>query len=363
MTDGLFRLLSASVLLSAFTCSLTAGNNYLVHNLVSDIAGLADHQDANLVNPWGIASSTSGAFWIGNNGSGTSTLYDGAGTASPLIVAIPGPGGAATGGAVTGVVFNSSQGLFNVAPGKQAAFVFCSEDGVISGWNSTVDMTHAQIMIDNSQSGAVYKGCTIGGSTGAPLLYAANFNSGNIDVWDGNLNRVLAAGVFLNNAVPAGFAPFDILNLGGKLYVTYAKQDGDKHDDVAGAGNGYVAVFDMSGNLIRNLASGGLLNSPWGLTIAPSTFGPFANTLLVGNFGDGTIHAFDSVTGALQGTLDDLQGNTITIPGLWSLAFGNGHASDSSLLYFTAGIGAGGELESHGLYGSIEGAPNIQSSS
>jgi uncharacterized protein (TIGR03118 family) len=340
---------------------LPAANNYLVHNLVSDLPGLADHQDKNLVNAWGNAFSGTSPFWIGNNGSGTATLYDGSGTALALVVSIPGPTASGATGAVTGVLFNSSPSAFNVAAGKAASFLFCTEDGTISAWNNAVDGTHAILMIDNSKSGAVYKGCALGGSSAAPMMYAANFHSGMIDFWDANLKPMPAA--FANPAVPTGFAPFNIQNIGGKLYVTYAKQDAAKHDDVAGAGNGYVAVFDMSGNLVANLAAQGPLNSPWGLAVAPASFGDFAGAVLVGNFGDGKINAFNATTSAFMGRLNDLNGRPISMPGLWSINFGNGgRGGDSATLYFTAGIAGNGDpIESHGLLGSIQPAPSALS--
>jgi len=352
----------APALLIALAGSLAGANNYLVHNLVSDIPGFADHTDPNLVNPWGNGFTGSSPFWIGNNGTGTSTLYDGTGTAVALIVKIPSPSGGK--GAVTGVLANTNSTAFNVATGKAASFIFCTEDGTIAGWNSSVDATNAKIMVDNSKSGAVYKGCAIGGTTAAPLLFAANFNSGKIDVWDGSLNSVTSAGGFSDPTVPAGFAPFNVQNIGGKIYVAYAKQDSAKMDDVAGAGNGFVDTFDFSGNLTAHVAAQGALNSPWGMAIAPGTFGDFAGALLVGNFGDGKINAFNLSSGTLMGTLADTKGATISIPGLWSLNFGNGgRGGDTGTLYFTAGIGGTGNqtpLETHGLFGSIQAAPSFQ---
>ena len=337
--------------------TLPAANNYLVHNLVSDLPGVADHQDKNLVNAWGNGFSGNSPFWIGNNGTGTATLYDGGGAAVALVVSIPGPAASTSPGAVTGVLFNPNVSAFNVATGKSASFLFCTEDGTISGWNSSVDGTHAIVMIDSSKLGAVYKGCAIGGTPASPMLYAANFNSGRVDFWDANLKQMAAA--FANPAVPSGFAPFNIQNIGGKLYVTYAKQDGAKRDDVAGAGNGYVGVFDMSGNLTANLISQGPLNSPWGLAVAPASFGDFAGSLLVGNFGDGRINAFNPASGSLIGTLNDVSGRPISMPGLWSINFGNGgRGGDSATLYFTAGIAGNGDpIESHGLLGSIQPMP------
>ena len=352
----------AGFLGAVITSSLAGANSYLAHNLVSDLPGMADHVDPNLVNPWGNAFSPTSPFWIGNNHSGTSTLYDGTGTAIPLVVKIPTPGDPAGQGAPTGVIFNGTQ-AFAPPGGKVPNFMFCTEDGTIAGWNG--GLTTALILVDNSSASAVYKGCTIGGTSAAPWLYAADFHNGRIDVWGADLKPIpLASNAFVDPVVPSGFAPFNIMNLGGKLYVTYAKQDDEKMDDVAGAGNGYVAVFDMNGGpLVSTFISGAPLNSPWGLAMAPSTFGDFGGKLLVGNFGDGLIHAYDPSTGAFLGTLNDTTGKPVTILGLWSLLFGNGgRGGDPQTLYFTAGIpGPNGEpLESHGLFGSIQAAPSFQ---
>jgi uncharacterized protein (TIGR03118 family) len=353
-------------------------NNYLVHNLVSDLANAADQQDSNLVNPWGVGFGAT-PFWVGNNGTGTATLYSGAGAPISLVVTIPQAGGTGTAGPVTGVIFNSfasNTSAFDVQAGKPSLFLFCSEDGVISGWNQTASGKKASILFDNSKSGAVYTGCAVGGTTAAPYLFAANFNAGTIDVYDGNLNLnpapygqgVLpqpysASSSFSNAAIPAGFAPFNVQNIGGTLFVTYAKQDAQKRNNVAGPGNGYVAMFNLNGTLIANLISQGPLNSPWGMAIAPASFGPFASALLVGNFSDGKINAFNATTGAALGTLDDTTGNPITIPGLWSLNFGGGaQGEDPGTLYVTAGIGGGPNndpLQSHGLLASIQAAPSF----
>jgi uncharacterized protein (TIGR03118 family) len=356
-------------------CSLAAQtptpppNKYLVHNLVSDLPNIADHQDPNLVNPWGNGFGST-PFWVGNNGTGTSTLYNGAGTPIPLVVTIPQAGGAGGAGPVTGVIFNtfasSNTKAFDVQADKPANFIFCSEDGVISGWNGGVSGTKASILFDNSKSGAVYKGCTLGGTAAAPFIFAANFNAGTIDVYDGDLklNPAPYTNAFLNPTLPTGFAPFNIRNIDGTLFVAYAKQDDQKKDEVGGAGNGYVAMFDLKGTLIGNLISQGSLNSPWGMVIAPANFGPFAGALLVGNFSDGKINAFDATTGAMLGTLDDIAGNPISISGLWSLNFGSGAAGeDPGTLYITAGIGGGPNndpVQSHGLLASIQAAPSFQ---
>src|SRR5580692_824772 len=371
-------LVGAAGLLGAQTSSAPP-NNYLLHNLVSDLANIADHQDKNLVNPWGVGFGAT-PFWVGNSGSGTATLYGGTGAPIALVVTIPQAGNAGTAGPVTGVIFNpfaSNANAFDVQTGKSSLFLFCSQDGVVTGWNQSVSGTKASILFDNSKSGAVYTGCALGGTAAAPYLFAANFNAGTVDVYDGNLNLNAApyntgslplpystSSPFSNPAIPAGFAPFNVQNINGVLFVTYAKQDAQKHTNVGGAGNGYVALFNLNGSLIANLISQGPLNSPWGMAIAPDNFGPFAGALLVGNFTDGKINAFNVTTGALLGTLDDTAGNPLAIPGLWSLNFGAGaQGEDPGTLYITAGIGGGPNndpVESHGLFASIQAAPAFQ---
>ncbi len=218
-------------------------------------------------------------------------------------------------------------------------------------------------MFDNSASGAVYTGCALGGVTGAPQLFAANFHSGTVDVFDGTLTPVHVAGAFVNPAVPAGFAPYNTAVIGGNVYVAYAKQDSTQHVSVEGPGNGYVAMFDQTGKLVATLISNGALNSPWGMAVAPSTFGPFGGALLVGNFGDGKINAYNLTNGDWLATLNDLSGAPISYPGLWSLSFGSGADSeDPGTLYFTAGIGGGPNNDpvgSHGLLGSIQSVPSF----
>lgn len=337
-------------------------NSYLVHNLVSDLPDTADFQDPNLINPWGIATTATSPFWLSNNGSGTSTLYGTTGAPIALVVTVPTTTGP-TGGAATGIIANATTS-FPVATGKAASFIFCTEDGTISGWNSSVNATVAIITVDNTKAGSVFKGCVTGGTAAAPVLYATDFHNGVVDMFDANFKPIASTTAFVDSSIPAGFAPFGIANLGGKIYVSYAKQDAAKHDDVAGAGNGYVDVFDASGTLITQLISKGALNSPWGMQIAPSTFGQFSGALLVGNFGDGTINAFDSAKGTSLGALKDSTGHTLTIAGLWGLLFGNGgRGGDTSTLYFTAGIPGpyGEKVESHGLFGSIQAPPSFTS--
>ncbi len=234
LATGIAATGSASTTLSA---SLSRPEGiYLVHNLVSDLPDTADFQDKNLVNPWGIAASATGPFWIGNNGSSTSTVYSTNGTPSTLVVTVPTPT-LPTGGAVTGVISNATT-VFNVTSGgktKNSSFIFCTEDGTISGWSPTVNATAAIIAVDKSASGAVFKGCVAGGTAAAPLIYVTDFHNGVVDVFDGSFNPVVSATAFIDPQIPAGFAPFGIANFGGSIYVTYAKQDADKHDDVAGS--------------------------------------------------------------------------------------------------------------------------------
>lgn len=326
---------------------------YQQTNLVSDTPGLAPVTDPNLINPWGMVAGPTTPFWISNNNSGTSTLYTGQGQIVPLVVAIPvAPGSpAGTIGSPDGIVFNGKS-EFNVTEnGKTgpAAFIFVTEDGTVSGWNPTVDMTHAILAVNNSST-AVYKGLALVSTRLGDFLYAANFRAGTIDVFDTNFAPVHFFGHFRDPFLPAGYAPFNIMSSNHLLYVSYAKQDAAKHDDVAGAGHGFIDVFDDFGDFLFRLVSHGRLNSPWGMTIAPSNFGQFSGDLLVGNFGDGHINVYNPFFGTFMGTLRNQQGRPIVNEGLWTLTFGNGaSAGPTNTLFFTAGIGAG----NHGLYGQI----------
>jgi uncharacterized protein (TIGR03118 family) len=291
-------------------------------------------------------------FWVSNAETGVATVYDGHGRAfpmdGPLVVTIPQAPGKTGPAAPTGQVFNGT-GAFAAAPGMPAVFLFATEDGTIAGWNPGVDRTHAVLKVDRSASGAIYKGLAIAAGVGGPRIYATNFHAGTVDVFDGNFNPALA-GAFADPSLPAGYAPFNIRNVNGRLFVTYAKQDADAEDDVPGPGNGYVNEFDLDGVLIRRFASQGTLNAPWGIALAPAGFGAFGGQLLIGNFGDGRISAFDPETGEFRGQLEDGKGRAIEIEGLWAILFGNGaNAGDTDKLYFTAGI----EEESHGLFGQI----------
>ena len=368
----------AAVCLFLTLSSLPAATGYLVHNHVADdkSTATADFYDSRMVNAWGFTNG--GTFWLCDYG--ISTLYGVSATNTTPIgtpnttiqPTVPGAGG--TKGSCTGIVSTGGTPAATppnfpvTAPGKNpvaASFIFVSEDGVLSAWANGADATQALVEVDNSKS-AAYKGLAIL-TTPVPQLYAANFKAGTIDVFDAQFKPVtLAAGAFTDSAIPAGFAPFNIQALAGKLYVTYAKQDANKFFDVAGPGNGYVDVYDGSGKLLQRAVVGGKsgifsqltspLNSPWGVAIAPATFGQFANDLLVGNFGDGTINAFDPNTGDSLGALKDANGNNIKIPGLWAINFGSGALVDT--LYFTAGPGG----QKHGILGSISANPTISAS-
>ena len=320
-------------------------------NLVSDLPGLATFTDPNLTNPWGIATSATSPFWIANNRSGLSTIYNSSGTPQALVVTVPPAPGGVTGNP-TGIVYNATND-FQVATGATARFIFATEDGTISGWSQAVGAT-AVLKVNNSASTAVYKGLAIGNNGTANYLYAANFHAGRIDVFDAAYAPATLSGTFADPSLPAGYAPFNIQNLGTVLYVTYALQDASATDDVPGLGHGYINTFDFNGNLLGRFASQGALNSPWGIAIAPAGFGAFANDLLVGNFGDGRIEIFDPATHAYLGQLADGSSLPISIEGLWGLKFGNGGSGGgANTLYFTAGIAGPGQIEDHGLFGSI----------
>jgi uncharacterized protein (TIGR03118 family) len=378
--------LSVAIALATFAVpGISNAQHYTQKNLVSDIPGLATTTDPNLKNPWGLTRSAGSPFWVGNNNSGTSTLYDGAGNPqnffpdphpdsngnginSPFnnFVMVPPPGfRPGTASAPTGVVFNGSATDFLVAPGKQAIFIFATEDGTISGWNPGVDVTNAIRKVDNSDKGsndsAVYKGMTSGEINGRRFLYVTNFRSGRVEVYDTNFHRCgstrnLCAGVnlgedaFDDDTIPVDFAPFNVQNIGGSLFVTYAKQDAARHDPVLGDGGGFVDIFSTSGKLEGRLETG-WFNAPWGVVWTPRDFGEFSNTILVGNFRSGWIAAFNGFTRKFIGFMkNDTDGKLIFIDGLWSLTFGNnGGAGSSTTLFFTAGP----NLEQNGLFGTL----------
>ena len=340
----LFLAAVALVLVTPAVARPPAPNSYVVHNLVSDGSIAADHMDANLVNAWGIARSATSPWWVADNGTDRSTLYNGSGTPQSLVVSVP--------GAPTGTVFNGGAS-FVVTKGAAsgpARFLFASEDGTISGWNPAVAPTQAVIAVNNSAVGASYKGLAIASTAAGAFLYAADFHNAHVDVFDGSFHPVSTAGGFVDPDLPSGFAPFGIQNLQGLIYVAYAQQDADAGDEVAGPGLGFVSVFDADGHFLARVASGGPLNAPWGLAIAPAGFGRFSGNLLVGNFGDGRINAYDLATFEGKGHLKTPDHKPLAIDGLWGIGFGNGaNAGPATTLFFAAGP----DEESHGLFGSI----------
>lgn len=355
---------SLSAILILCTARPASAQFYAQHNLVSDGAVPADLVDSSLVNAWGLVASTSSPWWVSNNGSATSTLYNGnTGAKVPLTtipcqcVIVP--------GAPTGTVFNGGAGFVVTSGGASgpARFIFASEDGSISGWNPGVPPppTSSQAIVAvPASSDAVYKGLAIASTPVGDFIYTTNFRSGTVDVFDSSFHLHSVPGAFTDPRLPKRYAPFGIRNLDNVIYVTYALQDDEKKDDVPGEGHGFVNAFTTDGSLIRRVASRGTLNSPWGLAIAPADFGKFGNDLLVGNFGDGRIHAYDPNRfrhdGELKhrGTLRNATGRRLEIGGLWALAFGNdASAGPKSTLFFTAGPFE----EAHGLFGSLVPAP------
>ncbi len=325
-----------------------AGNNYREVKLVADLHGHARITDPRLVNPWGLAASPSSPLWVANNGTSTSTLYEGGTSGSqvkklPLNVKIPG------GGDPTGVVFNPT-GEFRLSTGGKtgpALFIFAGENGDLSAWNKSGDLSKAVLVAHTGN--AVYKGLTMVTTGGQEFLLAANFHRNRIDVFNEHFDRVAAPRAFSSRHVPNGYAPFDIANLDGRVYVTYAKQDATRSDDVAGPGNGFINVFTQRGEFLSSLVRRGALDAPWGLAVAPHGFGPFAGKLLVGNFGDGRIHVVDRRDGRVVATLLDRSHHPIVIDGLWALLPGNGTAGARSDVWFSAGPND----ESHGLLGIL----------
>ncbi len=345
-------LLMGAVPAAADSHGKRAANAYTVTNLVSDGVVPALHTDENLVNGWGITAGPTTPWWVANNGTDTSTLYDGTGAARPLVVSVP--------GAPTGTVFNGTADFVVSAGGGSgpARFLFATEGGMVEGWNPGVPppptSTQAQVGADRSNVGAIYKGLAIGQVGTANYLYATDFHNGRIDVFDGMFALQSWPGAFRDRHLPHGYAPFGIQNLGGRLFVTYAKQDAAAEDEIAGRGRGFVDVFGTDGRFQGRVASRGDLNAPWGLAWAPAGFGRFSGDLLVGNFGDGRIHAYRwdarehewDEAGTLRGT----NHRPISIDGLWGIGFGNGSASGpTTTLYFAAGP----DDEAHGLFGSI----------
>jgi uncharacterized protein (TIGR03118 family) len=322
------------------------GGTYTVTPLVSDVPGAAATLDPNLVNAWGLGRSATSPWWVADNGTDKSTLYNSAGAITPLVVDVA--------GGPTGLVFAGIADNFLVATDTsttlgRASFIFDSEDGKIRAWRGG---TTALVTAEGG-AGAIYKGLAIAQpSPGRPLLYAADFHNARVDVFDGAWQNVTPPGSFVDPRLPDGYAPFGIQTIGNRVFVAYAKQDADAEDEIAGEGRGFVDAYDFDGNLLARVAQHGQLNAPWGLALAPATFGRFAGDVLVGNFGNGEINAYEETPDGFQhrGTLRVADGNKLAIDGLWALEFGNAGANGSpDTLFFTAGP----DEESHGLFGTI----------
>jgi uncharacterized protein (TIGR03118 family) len=337
------RLLVATLALFAALAGSASGakpNAYVVTNLASNVPGLAENTNPNVVNAWGLDASATSPWWIADNGTDLATVHLASGAALALSPAVP--------GGPTGLGFNSTAAGFAVA-GVKATFLFASEDGVIRGWSGS---TGTQVGADRSGAGAIYKGLAI--AANPDRLYAADFHNARVDVFDGSFGLVSTSGAFTDPDLPAGYAPFGIQNVGGTIFVTYAKQDADQEDEIAGQGLGIVDAFDTAGAFLGRVATHGQLNAPWGIARAPADFGRFSGDLLIGNFGDGEITAFaqdaDGDWGP-RGQLRGTDGSRIAIDGLWALQFGHGAPNNgpTTTLFFTAGPND----EEDGLFGSI----------
>ncbi|HEX4598381.1 MAG TPA: TIGR03118 family protein [Burkholderiaceae bacterium] len=351
-------------------------NAYAVTHVVSDITGAATNLDPVLQNAWGVAFSPSGSpFWVNDNATGCSTLYDGGGVAVALQVKVPLPGNVVPPGtckhvdpnnppnptpaAPTGIIWNASASFLVPGTKIQAAFIFATEDGTISAWGGGLPVADtAVIAADNSAvptagNGAVYKALVFAVNAKGSFLFATNFRAGTIDVFaptgaNGSYALTTTDGGFTDPEMPAGYAPFGMQLVDGDLFVTFAKQNAQKHDDVSGPGNGFVDVFDTDGHLLRRFASHGRLNSPWGIAVASYNFGPFSGAILIGNFGDGRIGAYDR-RGHFIDELRDVDGGPITLDGLWTITAGGGRHSSPDTLFFTAGPNG----ETDGAFGTI----------
>ena len=348
-------VVSAAALTSLVACGGSSGSinsqSFTSSVLVSDGAVSAPHTDPNLKNGWGVAFNPKGFVWVADNGTSVATLYDGNGVPQSLVVSIPnGTSGTAN---PTGIVFNGTTDFTVTQGGKSGvgAFIFSGEGGTITAWAPAVAPTNAIVMFDGGSAGAVYKGLALASNGTANFLYATDFHNNRIDVFDTNFAKVAMPGKFQDATLPAGFAPFGVQAIGSKLFVTYAKQNAAAHDNVDGSGLGFVDVFDTGGNLLQHFASAGALNAPWGVAQAPGNFGRFSGDILVGNFGDGTINAFDPVSGQPLGTVNLSNGTTFVQPGLWGIAFGNGLDNQPTNTLFFA---AGPNDEANGVYGRID---------
>jgi uncharacterized protein (TIGR03118 family) len=379
-----FQRLGLALALALCVPGFSFAQHYIQTNLVTDgntPGATAAHTDGQLLNPWGLTRSTTSPWWVSDNNAGVSTLYDGTGAKLGLVVTIPGPKNSPPdfSAAPTGVIFNGSSDFAITPGGTGAHFIFCTEDGTISAWAGG---SVATLEVDNSKvpdavNGAVYKGCTSGDVNGTRFLYVANFRSGQIEVYDTNFKQVRLSpqhsehdasgrgregddreseGSFQDERIPRGFAPHNIQNIGGSLIVAYARQDAARHDAVKDGG-GFVDIFSPSGKLEARLQDGSWFQAPWGAVWTPRDFGELSNRLLIGNFGSGTIAAFDGFDGHFIGFMLDETGKVVVNDRLWSLTFGNGAAAGPyNSLFFTAGIND----EKGGLFGTLTADPKEQ---
>jgi len=386
VVKGICRRATVAALAGALACAAGAAlaRGVVETDLVANKAALTDangvvHQpafvDPHLLNPWGVGESGASPFWVSDNGAGVSTLYNTSGTPQSRVVSIPSPDDPlGTGGAPTGLVFNiaSGQNAFmvsgvnagGIATSAPAVFLFATEDGTILGWNPGVNpkgfdpakVGNYAIVAVNNRNGAVYKGLAIAIVDGAPRLYATNFHAGTVEVYGADFKPApgLPPDAFVDARLPRGYAPFNVVPITvintTQLFVTYAVQDADQHDDVAGQGHGIVDTYTLDGQMIARFAQHGQLDSPWGVALAPTTFGELAGDLLIGNFGNGQINAYSPTTGEFINKVRDPRNKAVVIDGLWTIKFGNGGSGgDKNTLYFTAGPNG----ESDGLFGSL----------
>jgi uncharacterized protein (TIGR03118 family) len=343
----IFTALTLATLGVATSRAVAEPQHYQQTNLVSDVAGMAAVTDAHLVNPWGLSRSATSAWWVSDNGTGLSTLYNGAGAVQSLVVTIPNVAGTTDPAAPTGTVFSGSTTDFLLPNGKPARFLFVTEEGTVAGWNGGANA----VLVVNNSSTAVYKGLALASNGGAHLLYAANFKAGTVDVFDHAFAPVnLGADAFRDPKLPAAYAPFNVQAIGDSLYVTFALREAGSIDEVHGPGKGYVDVFSTAGVLQQRLQWGAWFNAPWGVVQAPADFGGSSGMILVGQFGSGKIAAFDPASGEFRGLMRGAHGRPLMIEGLWALSFGNGaNAGPANTLFFTAGI----DDEAHGLFGTL----------
>ena len=347
---GILVFTFAALVLFAMPASAAAvPGTYTVTALVSNNGVPGTTLDARLVNAWGLVAGPGTPWWVSDNGADFSTLYNATGVKRNLNVSVD--------GAPTGIVFNGASTSFRIGPSNAGAlFIFATEGGTIAGWNPSLG-TAAQVKVGSSGAGSIYKGLAIATTATGPQLYATDFHDARIDVFNATWAAVQTSGGFVDPKIPAGYAPFGIQTIGARIFVTYAKQGPGAKDEIDGQGLGFVDAFDTDGNLLARVAQHGQLNAPWGLALAPASFGTFGGDLLIGNFGDGHVNAYQELpdgTFELIGTLRTMDGRKLVVDGLWALQFGHGTVNNGPIdtLFFTAGPND----ESDGLFGTITAA-------